>query len=166
MSNPSVRVFSGADSSSSPSVTSDDVRLLAAIGFLAAKSGCVAPAIRIFEALIKLRPGAVFPLIGLSIAYMAVGMTPEAIYVLTERASTTRTEDDTLYLWRSLAFHQSGNRTQAATALLKYLSGPLVDDHHALVDKLTKELGLRLSSPDWPLPAVVSDSKNGFLLTP
>jgi hypothetical protein len=162
MSTPSVRVFSDADSSPSPSVTSDDVRLLAAIGFLAAKSGCVAPAIRIFEALIKLRPGVVFPFIGLSIAYMAVGMSPESLYVLTERSTTTRTEDDTLYLWRSLAFHQSGNRTQAATALQKYLSGPLVDDHHALVDKLTKELGLRAVAPDWPLPAVVSDQETAF----
>jgi predicted Zn-dependent protease len=162
MSNPSVRMLLGDDSAPSMLITSDDVRLLAAIGFLSAKSGCVAPAIRIFESLIKLRPGAVFPFIGLSIAYMAVGMSPESLYVLTERATTTRTEDDTLYLWRSLAFHQSGNRTQASTALQKYLSGPLVDDHHALVEKLTKELGLRPVVPDWPLPAVVSDQETAF----
>jgi hypothetical protein len=61
-----------------------------------------------------------------------------------------------------LAFHQSGNRTQAGTALQKYLSGPLVDDHHALVEKLTKELGLRPVVPDWPLPAVVSDQETAF----
>lgn len=144
------------------SITSDEVRLLAAIGFLAAKSGCVAPAIRIFESLGKLRPGAVFPFIGLSIAYIAVGMHPEAMHVLTERAADACNDDDSLFLWRSLAFHQSGNRSGAAAALQTYLSGPSADGLHGLADKLTKELGLRTSIPDWPSPAVVSDQETAF----
>ena len=152
----------GASSPKCNSITPDDIRLLAAIGFMAAKSGCVAPAIRIFESLVKLRPGAVFPYVGLSIAYMAVGMNPDAIHVLTERAADTCTEDDTLCLWQSLAFHQSGNRSLAAAALKKHISGPLADGNYALTDKLSKELGLRPSMPDWPLPAVVSDQEAAF----
>lgn len=152
----------GASAPKYNSITSDDIRLLAAIGFMAAKSGCVAPAVRIFESLVKLRPGAVFPFVGLSIAYMAVGMNPDAIHVLTERAANTCTEDDTLYLWQSLAFHQSCNRSLAATALQKYISGPSADWHDALTDKLSKELGLRPTLPDWPLPAVVSDQEAAF----
>ena len=150
------------DSAPSKLITSDDVRLLAAIGFLSAKSGCVAPAIRIFESLIKLRPGAVFPFIGLSIAYMAVGMNQDSLYVLTERAALAGSDDEVLYLWRSLAFHQLGNRTLAADSLMKYKSGPSVDGLHALTEKLSEELGLRPAAPDWPLPAVVSDQEATF----
>jgi hypothetical protein len=62
----------------------------------------------------------------------------------------------------ALAFHQSGNRLLAAAALQKHVSGPSVDGHYALTDKLSKELGLRPSTPDWPLPAVVSDQEAAF----
>lgn len=162
MSISSVNIPLGDGAPRCKSITSDDVRLLAAIGFLAAKSGCVAPAIRIFESLLKLRPGAAFPYIGLSIAYMAVGMNPDAIHVLTERTADACTEDDTLCLWQSLAFHQSGNRALAASALQKHISGPLADGCYALTERLSKELGLRPSTPDWPLPAVVLDQEATF----
>lgn len=162
MSISSVNVSLGDGAIHCKPITPDIVRLLAAIGFLAAKSGCVAPAIRIFESLVKLRPGTVFPYIGLSIAYMAVGMNPDAIHVLTERAADACTEDDALCLWQSLVFHQSGNRSLAAASLQKHLSGPSADGLQTLADKLTKELGLRTSMPDWPLPAVVSDQETIF----
>jgi predicted Zn-dependent protease len=146
-----------ADDGLSSVITSDEIRLLAAIGFLAGKSGCAAPAIRIFQSLITLRPRSEFPYIGLSIAYMAVGMNTEAVHALTERACNARTQSDSLELWRSLAFHLAGSRSLAAASLQKYSEDISVNVHTALVDKLSGELGLRATQPDWPLPAMVSD---------
>jgi hypothetical protein len=146
-----------SDDGLSSVITSDEIRLLAAIGFLAGKSGCVAPAIRIFHSLITLRPKAEFPYIGLSIAYMAVGMNTEAVHALTERASRAGNQSDSLELWRSLAFHVAGSRSLAAASLQKYSEDIPVNVHTALVNKLSSELGLRATQPDWPLPAMVSD---------
>jgi hypothetical protein len=64
----------------------DEVRLLSSVGFMAAKSGCLVPALRIFEALAVLRPGVGFPFIGMALAYLAVGMPAEAVCVLRDRA--------------------------------------------------------------------------------
>jgi hypothetical protein len=143
-------------------IAAEDIRLLAAIGFLASKSGCVAPAIRIFQALIKLRPQADYPYIGLSIAFMAVGMNSAAIEVLMERESPTNSESDSMDLWRSLAFHLAGNRSSAAASLKKYATTGSANTNQALIEKLTRELGLRASVPDWPSPAVVSDHEATF----
>jgi hypothetical protein len=142
-----------------PLFTADDVRLLAAVGFLAGKSGCVAPAIRIFQAIIKLRPDADFPFIGLSIAYMSVGMNAEAVQVLAERQCPDAKASDPIDLWRSLAFHVAGDRSSAAASLQRYAMGSPDDTQQALVQRLNRELGLRASAPDWPSPAIVSDQE-------
>lgn len=151
-----------SDDELSSVITSDEVRLLAAIGFLAGKSGCVAPAISIFQSLVKLRPRAEFPYIGLSVAYMAVGMNTEAVNALTERAINAGNQSRSLELWRSLAFHLSGSRSLAAASLQKYLEDFSGNFHPALVNKLSRELGLRANTPEWPLPAIVSDREIVF----
>ena len=80
---------------------SSEVRLLAAIGLWAAKSGYLVPAVRIFEALIILRPGVEFPYIGLAMAYMAVGMHNDASHTLNQRAQQAGIKPAPLMVWRA-----------------------------------------------------------------
>jgi tetratricopeptide (TPR) repeat protein len=86
-----------------PPVTSEEVKLLAQIGFLAATSGYVVPAIRLFEGLRVLRPGQAFPFIGLALARMTVGAFQDAVRVLREEGLRAVPESEEIQVYLGLA---------------------------------------------------------------
>jgi hypothetical protein len=142
-----------------PCLVPADVRLLSAIGFMAAKSGCLVPALRIFESLHLLRPQAAFPLIGMAVAYMAVAMPGEAVHVLRERASECCLGTDDLRPWLCLALQQSGNQ-HAALKEFRVLTEDLpAESWSPMIRRLALLLGARTDTPDWPMPASVSDTR-------
>lgn len=140
-----------------PYLSSEEIRLMAAIGFMSAKAGCLVPAVRIFEALAVLRPGHSFPYIGMAIAYMAIGMASEAVYVLRDRAIPACGENHDLGLWLGLALQQAGNRIAAQTALNASLRELPSDELPSLARFLSILLGNRTDSPKWPTPAPVAE---------
>lgn len=143
-----------------PGLSPADVRLLSAIGFMAAKSGFLIPALRIFDSLRILRPLAAFPWVGMSVAYMAVGMAGEAVHVLRDRAPETCTEPDDLRPWLCLALQQSGNH-HAALKEFSLLAATLPAELWSPVTRrLAHMLGARTDTPGWPMPAPVSDHRD------
>ena len=138
-------------------ISANELRLLAAIGFFAAKSGCLAVAIRIFESLRTLRPGTTFPFIGLAVAYLAVGMDSEAVHVLRDRGVRECEDDNEIRLWLALAYHQSGNHTQAIAELQALLKREPAEASHPLAERLSRLLGSRPMKLDWPSPAPISE---------
>lgn len=60
----------------------DDIRLLAAIAFMAARSGLAEPAMRIFHGLDVIRPNADFPAIGLVMCCLAIGDCHKALKII------------------------------------------------------------------------------------
>jgi hypothetical protein len=138
-------------------IASDQIRLLAALGFWAAKSGCLVPAVRIFESFVVLRPGAAFPYIGLSIAYLSVGMHKEASFVIGERAEQQGIDPDQLRVWRALAFFQEGSLAQANAELRKCMQKPPDPAERGLINRLSELLGLAPGRPVWPAPSFGSD---------
>ncbi len=84
-------------------ITSEEVKLLAQIGFLAATSGYVVPAIRLFEGLRVLRPGQAFPFIGLALARMTVGAFQDAARVLREEGLRAVPENEEIQIYLGLA---------------------------------------------------------------
>ena len=145
------------DDASRELVSANELRLLSAIGFFAAKSGCLAVAIRIFESLRTLRPGATFPFIGLAVAYLAVGMDSEAVHVLRDRGVRECEDDNELRLWLALAYYQSGNHTQAIAELQASLKREPAEASHPLAERLSILLGSRSMKLDWPSPAPISE---------
>lgn len=145
------------DGTSRELISANELRLLAAIGFFAAKSGCLAVAIRIFESLCTLRPGTTFPFIGLAVAYMVVGMDSEAVYVLRDRGVRECKDDNELRLWLALAYHQSGNHAQAIAELQAWLKREPAEASHPLAERLSRLLGSRPMKLDWPSPAPISE---------
>lgn len=65
----------------------DDVRLLAAVGFMAARCGLGELAKRIFQGLSVLRPAADFPRIGMVMAHLCTGHAEEALQYIAECGS-------------------------------------------------------------------------------
>lgn len=138
-------------------LSAQEIRLLSSIGFMAAKSGCLVPAVRIFEALAVLRPGLGFPFIGMSIAYLAVGMAGEAVHVLSNRALPSCSDQAELKLWLGLALQQAGNHAAACKELDLAIQDLSSDEMPPLAQTLAALLGARSSVPTWPTPAPVAD---------
>ncbi len=93
-----------------------EIRLLSALGFMAARSGHVVPAIRIFEGLAILRKDKAFPYIGLALAMICVGAYGDAASVLRERGLIACPEDPEILAYLGLALQLSG-RASEATAI-------------------------------------------------
>lgn len=148
---------SGVDASQQL-LSSEEIRLLSALGFMAARCGQLVPCLRIFEALAILRPATAFPFIGMAIGYLAVGMPQPALQVLEGRASPTASDDPELMLYRSLALKHAGRSSESAAALHAWesASGQRAHDHPLartlLADTQAAERWL-----DWPVPASVSE---------
>lgn len=142
-------------------VSTEEIRLLSSIGFMAAKSGCLVPAVRIFEALAVLRPVAAFPFIGLAVAYLAVGMAGEAVHVLRDRALKACADTTELKMWLSLALLQAGNQSAALKEYESSMRGMDSVDLPPIARMLTVMLGGRPDVPTWPVPAQVADADVG-----
>lgn len=139
-------------------LSTQEIRLLSSIGFMAAKAGCLVPAVRIFEALAVLRPGVAFPFIGMSIAYLAVGMAGEAVHVLGKRALLSCGDPSELKLWLALALQQAGNHAAAGKELELATQNLSSHEMPSLARTLSVLLGARPCVPTWPTPAPIADS--------
>lgn len=142
-------------------LSTEEIRLLSSIGFMAAKSGCLVPAVRIFESLTVLRPGAAFPFVGLAVAYLAVGMTGEAVHVLRDRALKSCIDSLELKMWLSLALLQAGNQSAALKEYESSMRDLDSEQLPAIARMLAVMLGGRPDVPTWPVPAPVADADVG-----
>lgn len=85
-----------------------DARLLTEVGFLAAATGDVLRAERIFGGLARLRPGRAYPSVGLAVAWMNAGRAADAVVLLEKAQATDPEERATLDAWRGFALQLAG----------------------------------------------------------
>jgi len=98
-------------------LSADDARLLTEVGFLAAASGDVARAERIFNGLARLRPGRAYPSIGLAVAWMNAGRAADAVVLLEKAQATDPEERATLAAWRGFALQLAGRTSESRRVL-------------------------------------------------
>lgn len=135
----------------------DEIRLLSALGFMAARSGHVVPAIRIFEGLAVLRKDKAFPYVGLALAMICVGAYGDAANVLRERGMVACPDDPEILAYLGLALQLAG-RTSEAALLTRDLQ-KRAELSKALQDLVRKVSGLADGTGvDRPRPASVSVS--------
>jgi len=97
----------------------DEVRLLTEIGFLAAAAGDVARAETIFGALGRIRPGRLFPVLGLAVAWMNAGRAAEAAGLLEKAVCADSEEQASCDAWRGFALQLAGRSAQSHSVLQK-----------------------------------------------
>jgi len=98
-------------------LSADDARLLTEVGFLAAASGDVAHAERIFHALARLRPGRAYPQVGLAVAWMNAGRAADAVVLLEKAQANDPEERATLDAWRGFALQLAGRSSESRRVL-------------------------------------------------
>jgi len=98
-------------------LSADDARLLTEVGFLAAASGDVAHAERIFHALARLRPGRAYPHVGLAVAWMNAGRAADAVVLLEKAQANDPEERATLDAWRGFALQLAGRSSESRRVL-------------------------------------------------
>ena len=101
---------------------STDIRLLTEVGFLAAGRGDVPRALRIFEALVVLRPDRALGFVGLTSALMNTGRAAEAVQRLQAVRLPAGPESDMLQAFQALALQLAG-RAGESTYLLRQIVG-------------------------------------------
>lgn len=95
----------------------DDAKLLTEVGFLAAASGDVLRAERIFGGLARLRPGRAYPCVGLAVAWMNAGRAADAVVLLEKAQATDVEERATLDAWRGFALQLAGRSGESRRVL-------------------------------------------------
>ncbi len=90
-----------------------DIRLLAAIGFISARSGLAEQSRKIFEGLAIARPESTFPYIGLALTNLCIGAPDTAVEILKVRGLKAVPNDSELRAWLAIAFHYSGQVVDA-----------------------------------------------------
>lgn len=98
-------------------LSADDARLLTEVGFLAAASGDVLRAERIFGGLARLRPGRAYPSVGLAVAWMNAGRPADAVLLLEKTQATDPEERATLDAWRGFALQLAGRSSESRRVL-------------------------------------------------
>ncbi len=148
-----------ADSFSEPQfpLVSEEIRLLAELGFAAINAGYVVPALGIFHHLRVLRPEHAFSYIGIALSYMAIGSSDKAVTCLSEADLVVTVERDDLKLYRGLASTLSGN-VVAADRILSQLSkeNGLDDKQRFFLCTLLQKKHLLAGATRWPTPAKMS----------
>ena len=89
----------------------EEVRLLAELGFIAARRGLHKEAQAIFVALKQLRPGRAVPIIGLAVDAFYRGKFQEAVQILESELKQSSEEAQTLAGFRVFALCLAGYRT-------------------------------------------------------
>jgi len=138
-------------------LASDEIRLLAELGFAAINAGYVAPALGIFHNLRTLRPEHAFSYIGIALSHMAIGSFDEALACLSDADLVVTVERDDLQLYRGLAHTLSGN-VVAADRLLLALSNEngLDEKQRFFLSTLLQKKHLLAGAPRWPTPAKIN----------
>ena len=109
-------------------LASNEIRLLAELGFMSAANGQVSAATEIFDALIRLRPTKAFPYVGKAVALLFVGSIPAAIELLLAATQKVETDQEQIWIYLALAFQRNGVVDKARKILNHLLdSGELSD---------------------------------------
>ena len=98
-------------------LASNEIRLLAELGFMAAASGQLAIATEIFDSLIYLRPKKAFPYVGKSIAFLYVGLIAAAVGLLSAASQVVETDQEQIWIYLALAFQRMGDLAKARKIL-------------------------------------------------
>jgi hypothetical protein len=98
----------------SANLQADDVRLLAAVGFMAARSGLTGLAIRIFQGLSVIRPEADFPRIGMVISYLCRGDCEKALQYVAECDKQRLSINPELRALKALSLNLLGRLVEAS----------------------------------------------------
>ncbi|MEF9999332.1 MAG: hypothetical protein RR720_10260 [Comamonas sp.] len=94
-----------------------DIQLLTQVGFLAAGRGDVPRALRIFEALARLRPDRAFAHIGAATALLNASRASDAVQQLQAVRMPDGPERDMLEAFRGLALQLAGRRSESIYVL-------------------------------------------------
>jgi hypothetical protein len=152
-------VINKADSFTEPQfpLASDEIRLLAELGFAAINAGYIVPALGIFHNLRVLRPEHAFPYIGIALSHMANGSFDEALTCLSDADLVVTVERDDLQLYRGLASTLSGNVAAADQILLALSKENRLDDKQRFfLSTLLQKKHLLAGATRWPTPAKIS----------
>ena len=107
-----------------------EIRTLAGLGLWAAFDGKAAEALRLFDALGRLRPAAAFPRIGAAQALLASGRAGEAVRSL-EAALVAHPDDDDVRALLGLALHVARRGAHERRVLAPLLAGVEMRDTSA-----------------------------------
>ena len=146
-------------------LTSDEIRLISEIGFMAASVGLAQPATRIFQGLKIIRPDRPFIFIGLALAHMLVGSWEEAIYILRDEGLQVAPESHELQLYLSLALFASQQPSQGERILSALLQNGILDDAELIlaVSIKNKINGNSFTNMPLPVPAPILDPETSAL---
>ncbi|MCE2870498.1 MAG: hypothetical protein LW714_03680 [Oxalobacteraceae bacterium] len=118
---------------------SDNIRLLAEIGLMAATSGHVEIANQLFDGLSFLRPTKPFPYVGKAVALMHVGMLDDAIAELISAVSKVEDDHEQIWIYLGLAYQRRGYLSTARKIFhLLIESGDLSKIDEQLVKSISK----------------------------
>jgi hypothetical protein len=138
-------------------LASEEIRLLAELGFAAINAGYVVPALGIFHGLRVLRPEHAFSYIGIALSHMVVGSFDEALACLSDADLVVTVERDDLQLYRGLASTLSGNVVAADRILLELSKKNELDDKQRFfLSTLLQKKHLLTGATRWPTPAKIS----------
>jgi hypothetical protein len=152
-------VINKADSFTEPQfpLASEEIRLLAELGFAAINAGYVVPALGIFHNLRVLRPEHAFSYIGVALSHMAIGSFDEAITCLSDADLVVTVERDDLQLYRGLAASLSGNVSAGDRILLELSKENGLDDRQRFfLTTLLQKKHLLAGAARWPTPAKIN----------
>jgi predicted Zn-dependent protease len=124
---------------SSEPLTADDMRLIAQIGFLAARENQQAPARSIFRALRVARPDSVLPFIGLAVAEIRAGHHAEAARLLRDEALPLHPDSGEIGAFLGLALVEGGRSDEARRVLQRVVesdTAPAAEPHVRMARKL------------------------------
>jgi len=105
-----------------PVLSSEDIRSIAEIGFMACGAGNISAARNIFEGLRVLRPDQAFVYIGLALTSMSLGAHQEAVDILRNKGLTASPDDDELKVFLGMALGMA-NRQNESQRVLSDLAG-------------------------------------------
>jgi hypothetical protein len=139
-------------------LASEEISLIAELGFMAATAGFVVPAIRIFQGLLVLRVEHSFPFIGLAVARLYVGAFNDAVRVLREATDVVLHGREEIQLYLGLALHLANQPTEAVRVLSALLEcGSLDADQQPLAESVLAQIEGSTKRLTWPSPARVID---------
>ena len=139
-------------------LTSEEISLIAELGFMAATAGFVVPAIRIFQGLLVLRADHSFAFIGLAVARLYIGAFSDAIQVLREDAAAVQYGRDEIELYLGLSLHLAGQPAEASRILSTLIEREELDaDQQPLAESVLAQIEGSTKAVAWPSPARVID---------
>lgn len=144
------------ESNSQFPLSSEEINLVAELGFMAATAGYVVPAIRIFQGLQVLRPVHAFPFVGLAVSRLYVGAFIDAVRVLRENAAGVLHGMDEIELYLGLALYLADQPAESTRVLISLLQrGELDVDQQSLAEAVLAQIEGKGQGFDWPSPARV-----------